>query len=46
VEIVMRHYFKPKGTDFADKLEKALPDVLTKPPRKVKLKVKNNKVVI
>ena len=29
VEIVMRHYFKPKGSDFADQLAKAMPKVLT-----------------
>ncbi len=33
VEIVMRHYFKPKGTDFADELRKALPAILTKPTK-------------
>jgi integrase len=31
VEIVMRHYFKPKGSDFADQLTKAMPKVLTAP---------------
>jgi integrase len=30
VDIVLKHYFKPKGTDVADDLEKALPSVLTK----------------
>jgi len=30
VDLVIKHYFKPKGTDFAPMLEKALPDVLTK----------------
>jgi len=29
VEIVMRHYFKPKGTDFADELTRSMPKVLT-----------------
>jgi integrase len=29
VEIVMRHYFKPKGSDFAVQLTKAMPAVLT-----------------
>ncbi|MDR2850168.1 MAG: tyrosine-type recombinase/integrase [Verrucomicrobiota bacterium] len=34
VDIVLKHYFKPKGTDVADDLEKALPNILThrKPP--------------
>jgi hypothetical protein len=31
VEIVMRHYFKPKGSDFADQLTQAMPKVLTAP---------------
>ena len=30
VDLVMRHYFKPKGTDFAEELKKALPAVLTR----------------
>jgi integrase len=30
VDIVLKHYFKPKGTDVADDLEKALPNILTK----------------
>jgi integrase len=30
VDIVLKHYFKPKGTDVADDLEKALPKILTK----------------
>jgi integrase len=29
VEIVMRHYFKPKGSDFINELTKAMPKVLT-----------------
>ncbi len=29
VDLVMRHYFKPKGTDFADELRNALPKILT-----------------
>ena len=29
VDLVIKHYFKPKGTDFADMLKKALPGVLT-----------------
>ena len=29
VEIVMRHYFKPKGSDFMNELTKAMPKVLT-----------------
>lgn len=29
VEIVMRHYFKPKGSDFAVQLTKAMPKILT-----------------
>jgi integrase len=31
VEIVMRHYFKPRGSDFADQLTQAMPKVLTAP---------------
>jgi integrase len=31
VELVMRHYFKPKGSDFAEQLTKAMPGVLTRP---------------
>jgi integrase len=30
VDIVLKHYFKPKGTDVANDLEKALPGILTK----------------
>jgi len=30
VELVMRHYFKPKGTDFAEELKSAMPSVLTR----------------
>jgi integrase len=29
VEIVMRHYFKPKGTDFSDELAEVMPEALT-----------------
>ena len=29
VEIVMRHYFKPKGTDFSNELAQAMPQALT-----------------
>ena len=29
VEIVLRHYFKPRGTDFAEDLSKAMPAALT-----------------
>ena len=29
VEIVMRHYFKPKGTDFSNELAQAMPEALT-----------------
>jgi integrase len=36
VEIVMRHYFKPKGSDFADQLTKAMPAVLTATPNALK----------
>ena len=31
VDIVLKHYFKPKGTDVANDLEKAMPNILTKP---------------
>ena len=31
VEMVMRHYFKPKGSDFAEQLKQAMPKVLTCP---------------
>jgi len=31
VDLVMRHYFKPKGSDFAEQLAKAMPGVLTRP---------------
>ena len=31
VDIVLKHYFKPKGTDVANDLEKAMPGILTKP---------------
>ena len=30
VDTVLKHYFKPKGIDFAEELKAALPDVLTK----------------
>jgi len=30
VDLVIKHYFKPKGTDFADMLKKALPAALTR----------------
>jgi hypothetical protein len=33
VEIVMRHYFKPKGSDFMNELTKAMPKVLTSTKR-------------
>ena len=31
VDIVLKHYFKPKGTDVANDLGKAMPGILTKP---------------
>lgn len=33
VDIVLKHYFRPKGTDFADELTQAMPKVLTAPSR-------------
>jgi integrase len=30
VEIVLKHYFKPKGTDFTSELSEAMPDSLTR----------------
>lgn len=37
VEIVLRHYFKPKGTDFSNELEKAMPESLTGVPRMLQI---------
>jgi integrase len=34
VDIVLRHYFKPKGTDFADELTRSMPSVLTATSRR------------
>jgi len=41
VDLVMRHYFRPKGTDFAEELEKALPDILTKSSPRGEMKKDN-----
>lgn len=37
VEIVLKHYFKPKGTDFSNELEKAMPESLTGTPRMLQI---------
>lgn len=37
VEIVLKHYFKPKGTDFSSELEKAMPESLTGAPRMLQI---------
>jgi len=36
VDVVLRHYFKPRGVDFADELKNALPESLTKSTSPVK----------
>jgi len=36
VDIVLKHYFRPKGTDFADELTRSMPKVLTVPSRGIK----------
>lgn len=45
VEVVLKHYFKPRGTEVAGELEAALPDVLTgrtQPEAKAALPVAKN----
>ena len=38
VDIVLKHYFKAKATDFAKELQKTLPKILTQPARNGKFR--------